>query len=107
MSQAKVRSEEWPLELTAKQNEATALFEENEGADGKSSKGAGNAVKAHTEAGKKRLVNLLLGLAATQATEGGFKITPADLIRLMQLHKELNPQKDRKVTVQWIEDRPE
>jgi hypothetical protein len=65
----------------------------------KSSNGSGNTVKAHTEAGKKRLVNRLLGLAETQATEGSFKITPADLIRLMQLHKELNPQKDRKVTV--------
>ena len=71
------------------------------------SNGSGNPVKAHTEAGKKRLVNRLLGLAETQATEGSFKITPADLIRLMQLHKELNPQKDRKVTVQWVEDRPE
>jgi hypothetical protein len=67
----------------------------------------GIPVKALTEAGKKRLVNKLLGLADTQATQGGFKITPADLIRLMQLHREMNPQKDRKVTVQWIEDRPE
>ena len=101
------QSEESPLDFVAKQIEAAVLFEENEGADGKSSKGSGNVVKAHTEAGKKRLVNLLLGLAETQASEGGFKITPADLIRLMQLHKELNPQKDRKVTVQWIEDGPE
>jgi hypothetical protein len=53
------------------------------------------------------LVNKLLGLAETQATQGGFKITPADLIRLMQLHKEMTPQRDRKVTVQWIEDKPE
>jgi hypothetical protein len=67
----------------------------------------GVPVKALTEAGKKRLVNKLLGLADTQATLGGFKITPADLIRLMQLHREMNPQKDRKVTVQWIEDRAE
>lgn len=73
----------------------------------RSSSRSGNLVKAHTEAGKKRLVNRLLGLAEAQATEGSFKITPADLIRLMQLHKELNPQKDRKVTVQWVEDRSE
>ena len=68
-------------------------------------KASSAAVKALTEAGKKRLVNRLLALADLQATEGGFKITPADLIRLMQLHKELTPQKDRKVTVQWVEDR--
>jgi hypothetical protein len=67
----------------------------------------GIPVKALTEAGKKRLVNKLLGLADSQATQGGFKITSADLIRLMQLHREMNPQKDRKVTVQWIEDSPE
>ena len=73
----------------------------------KNSAGGGNPVKALTEAGKKRLVNKLLGLAETQATQGGFKITPADLIRLMQLHKEMTPQRERKVTVQWIEDKPE
>jgi hypothetical protein len=67
----------------------------------------GIPVKALTEAGKNRLVNKLLRLADSQATQGGFKITPADLIRLMQLHREMNPQKDRKVTVQWIEDSPE
>jgi hypothetical protein len=67
----------------------------------------GNAVKPLTEAGKKRLVNRLLGLAESQAAQGTFKITPADLIRLMQLHREMNPLKDHKVTVQWIEDRPE
>jgi len=69
--------------------------------------GNGDAIKSLTEAGKKRLVNKLLGLADSQATQGAFKITPADLIRLMQLHREMNPQKDRKVTVQWIEDKPE
>lgn len=72
-----------------------------------SSKVTGDAIKPLTEAGKKRLVNKLLGLADSQATQGAFKITPADLIRLMQLHREMNPQKDRKVTVQWIEDKPE
>jgi len=71
------------------------------------SSGGVATVKTLTEAGKKRLVNKLLGLAETQATQGSFKITPADLIRLMQLHKEMSPQKDRKVTVQWIEDTPE
>src|ERR1035437_3000952 len=74
---------------------------------GMSGNGCAKAGKPLTEAGKKRLVNRLLGLAETQATQGSFKITPADLIRLMQLHKEMNPQKDRKVTVQWIEDKPE
>jgi hypothetical protein len=73
----------------------------------KSTNGGVDPVKPLTEAGKKRLVNKLLGLAETQATQGGFKITPADLIRLMQLHKEMTPQRDRKVTVQWIEDKPE
>jgi hypothetical protein len=73
----------------------------------KSSSSSGSPVKRLTEAGKKRLVNKLLGLAETQATQGSFKITPADLIRLMQLHKEMTPQRDRKVTVQWIEDKPE
>ncbi len=67
----------------------------------------GDPIKPLTEAGKKRLVNKLLGLADSQATQGAFKITPADLIRLMQLHKEMNPQKGRKVTVQWIEDKTE
>lgn len=74
---------------------------------GSTEAGSSDQIKALTEAGKKRLVNKLLGLADTQATQGGYKITPADLIRLMQLHREMNPQKDRKVTVQWIEDEPE
>lgn len=79
--------------------------DKNDGASG--TDGIGAPVKPLTEAGKKRLVNRLLGLADAQATRGSFKITPADLIRLMQLHREMNPQKDRKVTVQWIEDKPE
>jgi hypothetical protein len=80
-------------------------LEKDGGASG--SDGIDAPVKPLTEAGKKRLVNRLLGLADAQATRGSFKITPADLIRLMQLHREMNPQKDRKVTVQWIEDKPE
>ena len=68
----------------------------------------GAPIKPLTEAGKKRLVNKLLGLADSQATQGAFKITPADLIRLMQLHRDMNPAKDhKKVTVQWIEDKAE
>jgi|GEM_PF-2356681 len=67
----------------------------------------GDTVKPLTEAGKKRLVNKLLGLADSQVSQGTFKLTPADLIRLMQLHREMNPQRDRKVTVQWVEDKSE
>jgi hypothetical protein len=98
---------------TANENEAieTATITTGESTNksngAKSSSSSGSPVKRLTEAGKKRLVNKLLGLAETQATQGSFKITPADLIRLMQLHKEMTPQRDRKVTVQWIEDKPE
>jgi hypothetical protein len=110
--------DESPREVTASGTETTSGGEaigEEHGTDestskssgAKSSTGGGDPVKPLTEAGKKRLVNKLLGLAETQATQGGFKITPADLIRLMQLHKEMTPQRDRKVTVQWIEDKPE
>jgi hypothetical protein len=98
--------------MTTAKNEAEAAAheasdDETDATGGAKSTSASIAVKTLTEAGKKRLVNKLLGLADTQATSGGFKITPADLIRLMQLHREMNPQKDRKVTVQWIEDLPE
>ena len=93
--------------------DAGANESEDDSADKTAGNGAasptvnGEPVKSLTEAGKKRLVNKLLGLADSQATQGAFKITPADLIRLMQLHREMHPQKDRKVTVQWIEDKPE
>ncbi len=107
-ARSKVGDEGWSRELAAKLVGKLAQGEAGWETDGdEHGKTAAHGVKAHTEAGKKRLVNMLLGLAETQATEGGFKITPADLIRLMQLHKELNPQRDRKVTVQWIEDRTE
>jgi hypothetical protein len=113
------RAEENPQDVTASGAGATNENEVIEKAPGncddgvgkssgaKSTNGGVDPVKPLTEAGKKRLVNKLLGLAETQATQGGFKITPADLIRLMQLHKEMTPQRDRKVTVQWIEDKPE
>jgi hypothetical protein len=97
---------------TANENEAienahSTGEESTSKSNGAKSSNGGTPVKPLTEAGKKRLVNKLLGLAETQATQGGFKITPADLIRLLQLHKEMTPQRDRKVTVQWIEDKPE
>ncbi len=107
MSQESVESE-----VVATVNDETNAAE-HDGSDnstqkrGGAKKTSGTAVKALTEAGKKRLVNKLLGLAEAQATLGSFKITPADLIRLMQLHKEMTPQRERKVTVQWIEDRAE
>jgi hypothetical protein len=113
------RMEENPQEVAASGTETTSEDEVIEKAHGtgdespnknngaKNPAAGGDSVKPLTEAGKKRLVDKLLGLAETQATQGGFKITPADLIRLMQLHKEMTPQRDRKVTVQWIEDKPE
>lgn len=115
---AKESSEEWSQDMAADGIGTTAHKDANVHGHGagddatkikvsRSCNGCENAGKPLTETGKKRLVNRLLGLAETQATQGSFKITPADLIRLMQLHKEMNPQKDRKVIVQWIEDRPE
>ncbi len=95
-------------ESAAERVEANRMGAESENAaGGNAHENGGDPIKPLTEAGKKRLVNKLLGLADSQATQGAFKITPADLIRLMQLHKEMNPQKNRKVTVQWIEDKPE
>ncbi len=100
--------EEAPGDSAAERVEASGLGAESENAaGGYAHENGGDPIKPLTEAGKKRLVNKLLGLADSQATQGAFKITPADLIRLMQLHKEMNPQKNRKVTVQWIEDKPE
>jgi hypothetical protein len=56
-----------------------------------------------TEAGQKRLVNKLLGKANTQT----FKLSAGDLIRLIQLQKELMENAPHKVTVQWVEDERE
>jgi hypothetical protein len=88
-------------------NDCEVRLAREEADEASSSSDGDDQTKMLTEAGKKRLVDKLLGLADTQATQGGYKITPADLIRLLQLHREMNPQKDRKVTVQWIEDEPE
>jgi hypothetical protein len=103
---AEVQTAEIVVDAGANENESDSA-DKAAGNSAASSSGNGEQVKSLTEAGKKRLVNKLLGLADSQATQGAFKITPADLIRLMQLHREMHPQKDRKVTVQWIEDKPE
>jgi hypothetical protein len=103
-----VESAENAVDAGANENGSDGVDKSGSGTGGSgSANGSSEPVKPLTEAGKKRLVNKLLGLADSQATQGAFKITPADLIRLMQLHREMNPQKDRKVTVQWIEDKPE
>jgi len=56
-----------------------------------------------TEAGQRKLVDKLLGKANAQT----FKLSAGDLIRLIQLQKELMVNAPRTVTVQWVEDERE
>ncbi len=56
-----------------------------------------------TEAGQRKLVDKLLGKANAQT----FKLSAGDLIRLIQLQKELMVNAPRNVTVQWVEDERE
>ncbi|MGD0578020.1 MAG: hypothetical protein ABSC08_03740 [Bryobacteraceae bacterium] len=69
--------------------------------------GRGTGVNLMTEAGQKKLVNKLLSKADQLAGTDGFKLSAADLIRLIQLQKELTAKPPQKVTVQWVEDEGE
>jgi hypothetical protein len=48
-----------------------------------------------------------LGRADKLANKDGFKLSAGDLIRLIQLQKEMTPKSPHKVTVQWVEDERE
>ena len=60
-----------------------------------------------TEAGQRRLVSKLLGKADQLAESNEFKLSAGDLIRLIQLQKDLTPKTPHKVTVQWVGDENE
>ena len=61
----------------------------------------------NTEAGQRRLVSKLLGKADELAESNKFKLSAADLIRLIQLQKEFTAKTPHKLTVQWVEDKSE
>jgi hypothetical protein len=61
-------------------------------------------LKPLSEAGKRRLVNVLLAQAELAAKTGEFKVTTGDLIRLLQMQRELEPARRKQVTVRWVED---
>ena len=60
-----------------------------------------------TEARQRRLVSKLLGKANKLAESKEFKLSAGDLIRLIQLQKDLTPKTPHKVTVQWVGDESE
>jgi hypothetical protein len=75
--------------------------------DGAGGSGHGGGASLMTETGQKRLVCRLLGRADKMANKDGFKLSAGDLIRLIQLQKEMTPRSPHKVTVQWVEDERE
>lgn len=82
----------------------TRTKNDGDGADGSGHSGGASLM---TETGQKRLVCRLLGRADKLANKDGFKLSAGDLIRLIQLQKEMTPKSPQKVTVQWVEDERE
>jgi hypothetical protein len=61
-----------------------------------------------TEASKLRIVRgLIARLHERMEEEDGLKGSLSDLIRLLQLEKELAPDRPHKITVQWVDPEPE
>lgn len=58
-----------------------------------------------TEAGKRRLIQGLIARLSDrmESPEDGMKASLSDLIRLLQLERELTPERPRKITVEWVE----
>ena len=73
---------------------------------GNDTRNKGDGPATMTEADQRKLVNRLLGRANEMAGSKDFKLSAADLIRLIQFQKEMTA-KPRKVTVQWVEDEKE
>lgn len=85
------------------QTGATSSTTKNHG-DGAGGNGHGGGPSLMTEAGQKKLVCKLLDQADKLADKDSFKLSAADLIRLIQLQKEMTAKQPHKVTVQWVED---
>jgi hypothetical protein len=60
-----------------------------------------------TESGKRKLVTTLIAKIGTEVEAGKGKASLADLIRLLQLEKELTPPRPKKITVQWVPPKKE
>ena len=58
-----------------------------------------------SEAAKRRLIRTLIKQAADKLEQESGKTTMGDLIRLLNLEKELGRERPTKITVQWIDPR--
>jgi hypothetical protein len=52
---------------------------------------------------RTELVAALLALAQSNLESGDFKVSVADVIRLLQMQRELEEERPREITVQWVE----
>ncbi len=77
-----------------------------EPAKGNDTKDEDSETATMTEAAQRELVNKMLGRGSEMAGSRDFKMSAADLIRLIQFQKEMTA-KPHKVTVQWVEDERE
>jgi hypothetical protein len=58
-----------------------------------------------SEVAKRRLIRTLIKQAADKLEQESGKTTMGDLIRLLNLEKELGRERPTKITVQWIDPR--
>jgi hypothetical protein len=70
---------------------------------------AGNSGEEHADKERHSLVEKLIGRIGGQleSTEAPSKASVTDLIRLMQLEREMNPRQAQKFVVEWVDPKPE
>jgi hypothetical protein len=70
---------------------------------------AGDDGEEHADMERHSLIEKLIGRIGAQleSTEAPSKASVTDLIRLMQLEREMNPRQARRFVVEWVDPKPE
>lgn len=73
--------------------------------ESKTKKRVKRVARVLSEAARRRLIRTLIKQAADRLEQESGKTTMGDLIRLLNLEKELGRERPTKITVQWIDPR--
>lgn len=93
------------LELDPVEEDGQPEEVEEAPAESKTKKRVKRVARVLSEAARRRLIRTLIRQAADKLEQESGKTTMGDLIRLLNLEKELGRERPTKITVQWIDPR--
>lgn len=105
LKRAEAEELEPELELDPVEEDGQPEEVEEAPAESKTKKRVKRVARVLSEAARRRLIRTLIRQAADKLEQESGKTTMGDLIRLLNLEKELGRERPTKITVQWIDPR--